>query len=614
MPVIDMPPTEQPFSCCVVIPCYNHGDTLAKVLQQLAPFNMPCLLVDDGSDVSTQLQLQQLASQPSVTLLRLASNQGKGVAVLHGLQAALEAGFSHALQVDADGQHQLADVPQLLDLAQRHPQALISGQPLYDHSIPRARRYGRWITHFWVWIETLSFSIKDSMCGFRVYPLAATLAVAARYPVGRRMDFDTEIMVRLYWQGHPSYFVPTRVIYPAGGISHFRGWQDNWRISRMHSRLFFTMLKRQLTGLYQKLWIRLQPLVKVKVWQKTDPHNPQRHWALQPEARGLWGMRIMLLVYRLCGRGVFTALLYPVVAVYWLTVADARRASQQWLSRVRQYQLNQHQQPLPALNSFQHFLHFASTMLDKIASWRGELQLGRHLLFAEDSEQQLRARLGKGTLILASHLGNVEACRALAQHLQSQPITALVFHQHAQRFTQIMQQMAPQASLNLLPVTEIGPDTAILLQQRLEKGEWVAIVGDRVAINQQRGGWRVSWSEFVGSPAPFPQGPFILARILRCPVLLLFALRYPGQKQQLHIHCEPFIPSLTATTSVTPARAQRQQALQQAVDHYASRLQHYALLAPLEWFNFFDFWQLPASDITTMQTGSKEQEGNKHVN
>lgn len=231
------------FAPCVVIPCYNHGATMAAVLLRLSPFALPVFIVDDGSDDSTRQQLEMLASE-RVTLIRLPHNQGKGVAVIHGLQAASAAGFSHAVQLDADGQHHIEDCDRLLQEARRYPDSLVSGQPVYDDSIPKSRLYGRYVTHFWVWIETLSFSLKDSMCGFRVYPLGPTLALVKAHPIGQRMDFDTDIMVRLYWRGTPSRFVPTRVTYPADGLSHFDAVADNLRISRMHTRLFFGMLWR----------------------------------------------------------------------------------------------------------------------------------------------------------------------------------------------------------------------------------------------------------------------------------------------------------------------------------------------------------------------------------
>ncbi|WP_434670677.1 glycosyltransferase family 2 protein [Klebsiella sp. B345] len=550
---------------CVVIPCYNHGAMMAQVIARLQPFALPCIVVDDGSDAATREVLAQLALQePNLMLIRLAENAGKGCAVIRGLQAAADAGFSHAVQVDADGQHAIEDIPRLLAQAQAHPTALISGQPIYDDSIPRSRLYGRWITHIWVWIETLSLQLKDSMCGFRVYPIGPTLQLAQRVALGKRMDFDTEVMVRLYWQGHDSYFVPTRVTYPTDGLSHFDALKDNCRISWMHTRLFLGMLPR-IPSLLRR--------------------RRATHWARQDEVRGLWGMRLMLLVWRLLGRNVFSWLLYPVVGVYWLTAHRARRASQNWLARVRT-QLAARQQPLPAqLTSYRHFLRFGDAMLDKIASWRGELRFDRDVVFAPGAEAALNNGTPTGKLLLASHLGDVEACRALAQLQGGQVINALVFSENARRFKQIMEEMAPQAGVNLIPVNDIGPDTAMLLKEKLERNEWVAIVGDRIAVTPQRGGeWRVCWSEFMGQPAPFPQGPFILAAILRCPVQLIFALRQQGK---LHIHCEPFADPL-----VLP-RAERQAALQETVERYAQRLEHYALQSPLDWFNFFDFWQLP---------------------
>lgn len=452
----------------------------------------------------------------------------------------------------------------MLALAERHPEALISGQPIYDDSIPRSRLYGRWITHVWVWIETLSLQLKDSMCGFRVYPVSPTLQLAARVSLGKRMDFDTEVMVRLYWQGNTSYFLPTRVTYPPDGLSHFDALKDNVRISLMHTRLFFGMLPRIPALLFRRR---------------------RQHWAQQDEVKGLWGMRLMLRVWQLFGRRAFTVLLWPVIGVYWLTARPARQASQQWTARVKQV-LTQRNMPVPPrLNSFFHFMRFGNAMLDKVASWRGELKFHRDVVFAPGAYDVLDADASQGKLLLASHLGDVEACRALAQLEGSKVINALVFSDNAQRFKQIMTEMAPQAGVNLMPVTDIGPDTAIAIKEKLERGEWVAIVGDRIAVTPQRGGdWRVIWSSFMGQPAPFPQGPFILASILRCPVVLIYALRQQGA---LTIHCEPFADPLLLP------RGERQQALQQAVDRYAQRLEHYALMSPLDWFNFFDFWHLP---------------------
>ena len=229
---------------CAVIPVYNHERAVGAVVAALRAHDLPVLLVDDGSNLVCAAVLDGLALLPGVMLERHTQNQGKGGAVLTGLRAAQALGFSHALQIDSDGQHNPADLPQLIAAAHAHPAAVITGYPVFDASVPKARYYGRYATHIWVWINTLSLRIKDSMCGFRIYPLDTTLALADRAHIGRRMDFDSEILVRLDWLGVAIINVPTQVAYPADGVSHFDVWHDNVLISLMHTRLFFGMLPR----------------------------------------------------------------------------------------------------------------------------------------------------------------------------------------------------------------------------------------------------------------------------------------------------------------------------------------------------------------------------------
>lgn len=230
---------------CFVIPIYNHHDTIATTVEALLPYQLPIIIADDGSDSQTKQALQQLASRYTlVDIVTLARNGGKGAAVSAALRRAAARSFSHALQIDADAQHDVNDIPAFWQLAAQHPDDLISGAPLYDEYMPRSRRIGRHITHFWVNIETLSRDIRDSMLGYRVYPVAASIRLIDQVQLGQRMDFDIEIMVRLYWQGIKVRFIPTRVIYPQGGRSHFSLLQDNWLISKMHTKLFFGMLWR----------------------------------------------------------------------------------------------------------------------------------------------------------------------------------------------------------------------------------------------------------------------------------------------------------------------------------------------------------------------------------
>ncbi|MGO2479234.1 MAG: glycosyltransferase family 2 protein, partial [Pseudoalteromonas sp.] len=154
-----------------VIPNYNHHLVIHDTIAALVDFNLPIILVDDGSNQQTQDVLAQIDSEfKQVTLVRRTENGGKGAAVQTGLSYAHQAGWTHAIQVDADGQHDLNDVEQLITCSKQAPKALVSGQPIYDETISKRRYYGRFITHFWVYIETLSLQLKDTMCGFRVYP------------------------------------------------------------------------------------------------------------------------------------------------------------------------------------------------------------------------------------------------------------------------------------------------------------------------------------------------------------------------------------------------------------------------------------------------------------
>lgn len=230
---------------CAVVPVYNHERAVAGTVAGLREYGLPVVLVDDGSGESCAMELRRLAaSDAEVRLVRLSENQGKGGAVMAGLAAASEAGFTHALQIDADGQHDPADVPRFMAAAAAAPSALICGKPQFDESIPSHRRYLRYLTHVMVWLNTLSLAIPDSMCGLRVYPLAVVLPVIAAERPGRRMDFDVEILVRLHWRGAAMRWLPARVRYPQDGVSHFRLVKDNWLITLMHTRLFFGMLLR----------------------------------------------------------------------------------------------------------------------------------------------------------------------------------------------------------------------------------------------------------------------------------------------------------------------------------------------------------------------------------
>ena len=243
------------FSAITVIPYYNHPATITAMVEGVLRAGLPCIVVNDGSARESIGVLDSLALQHGalVQVLHLPRNLGKGGAMMAGLREALRQGYSHAVQIDADGQHRCDEIPRFVAAARQASEAMVCGAPAYDASVPKSRLYARYFTHVWVWINTLSLDIQDSMCGLRVYPLAATVALLDQVRLGQRMEFDTEVLVRLHWRGLRVLSLRTPVTYPQDGISHFQLWRDNALISGMHARLFFGMLVRSPALLGRRL-------------------------------------------------------------------------------------------------------------------------------------------------------------------------------------------------------------------------------------------------------------------------------------------------------------------------------------------------------------------------
>jgi len=237
--------TESSIQHCIVIPVYRHFGPLAVVLDQLDRYRLRCYLVDDCNKTPLKDAIAaELSRRPHVEVLRLEIHGGKGAACVEGARLAHRHGFSHAIFIDADDQHEVADIPRVLALSLQNPTAMILGNPMFDPSAPMARRFGRIVSNMWVWLETLSFDIKDSLCGFRCLPLAPFLQIASGCQLGRRMDFDPDIAVRLFWEGVPAVNFETHIRYPPQGISNFDFLHDNVALFRLHSRLFFGMVVR----------------------------------------------------------------------------------------------------------------------------------------------------------------------------------------------------------------------------------------------------------------------------------------------------------------------------------------------------------------------------------
>ena len=240
----------------LLIPSYNTGATVYETVRAARAHWNPVWVVTDGSTDGTPDGLRAMATNdPGLHVIVLPANGGKGAAVLHGLNAARDAGFTHALTMDSDGQHPADLIPGFMQTSLAHPDTMVLGRPVFDASAPLLRVRGRRVSNWWTNLETLGAGIDDSLYGFRVYPITDLIAVMRRQPWMRRFDFDTEAVVRLAWRGVKPLNVAAPVKYltaEEGGVSHFRYGRDNVLLTWMHLRLMLEFALRLPLLLWRK--------------------------------------------------------------------------------------------------------------------------------------------------------------------------------------------------------------------------------------------------------------------------------------------------------------------------------------------------------------------------
>jgi glycosyltransferase involved in cell wall biosynthesis len=232
----------------VLIPSYNPGPKVyATVRAALDQWNPVWVVIDGSTDDSGERLSVMAAGEPALRIFVLPKNRGKGAAVLHGIRAASERGYTHVLTMDSDGQHPADRIVEFMQVSKAQPAAMVLGRPIFDSSAPRVRVKGRKISNWWANLETLWGGIGDSLFGFRVYPIEALIGVMHRQPWMRRFDFDAEAAVRLCWRGVKpiNIAVPVRYFRPdEGGVSHFNYWRDNALLTWMYARLLLGFLLR----------------------------------------------------------------------------------------------------------------------------------------------------------------------------------------------------------------------------------------------------------------------------------------------------------------------------------------------------------------------------------
>lgn len=304
------------------------------------------------------------------------------------------------------------------------------------------------------------------------------------------------------------------------------------------------------------------------------------HWSKTEERGSYLGIVLLVSIYKLLGRWILMVVMYPVIFYFYLTGAQARHASLQFLQRNFQYSkgLFKLKKAPNQLDVFKHFLTFGYAAIDKLDALLGKITL-KNIRFKNIEIFDEIYEQNRGAVLIGSHLGNIELCRSLGRRRRSKRINVLVFTKHAKSFNKALKKIDPEVDVDLIQVTDLSADLAIMLRERVDNGEYIVIVGDRTSTSSFG---RVKYAPFLGEQAAFSEGAFIFAGLMECPVFLLFCLK--EEKQNYSVVFEHFADSLKLP------RKERKEQLQIIISNYAKRLEFYALRYPYQWYNFYNFW------------------------
>ncbi|WP_420547182.1 hypothetical protein [Curvivirga sp.] len=301
------------------------------------------------------------------------------------------------------------------------------------------------------------------------------------------------------------------------------------------------------------------------------------HWATIEERGAYWGLRIVGFIFKLLGTHLCFIVMQPVLFYFFLTGKVQRQASIDYLNRLNTF--CKLEKKIRWWHAYQHFCSFAYMFLDKIAAWTNRISIDQ-IIFPDNTDMEDIIREGKGVVVLASHFGNIEVSRALAQTKHKVPITVFAHTKNAIKFNKLLTSYNPEAAIDMVEVNDLGPGTAIDMQERLEQGHWIVIAADRVPVEGEK---RVVNIPFLGNEAPFPEGGIILAALLKAPVYMMMCVREKDRKFKLVFE--------KLDNQLILPRKSRQEAIITYLRKYAELHERYCLKYPYQWYNFFDFWK-----------------------
>ena len=557
-------------SYCIVIPYYNHGRFLSDTVADLVKYKLLIIIVDDGSNELCRSIAQNLAENwgPSVQLISYEPNRGKGYAVMRGIELASRLGFRYAIQIDADGQHDFNDIPKFIQLSRANPTHVILGAPIFGVDAPRERIYCRFLCNIFMWFQIRSFSAIDGMFGFRVYPISSMEKLHQERPFTTRMGFDVEAVIRLVNDGVPATSIKSKVLYRPDGISHYHYLYSTLDIVQVHKSLILEQFGKTLQRSLSKIW----SLVRKPSTTATSTCAPSA-WHVQRELGSFQSMLLLLKIGEKFGEKALQPILRIVAGYFYLSDSRRRQYSRLYLQRVKKFVPDSKQ-----LTPYRHYLSFAENLTKSSLAW---LKTAKGVPYPAPSESlkhlSNRLRNGKGGVILSAHFGIIETLRARHASLKGVKIMPLMYHGNSSAYRRFLESITPNAFVNAIHADEITPATISQIQAEVDKGTYIVVLADRLPHSENE---RTIEVPFFGDLVRVPLGPFLLCYLLKTEVISLFCYRTPDNGE--YFRCRDI------SNGVTDLK--RSEYIQNLADLYIQDLQAVCSEAPLQWFNFYDYF------------------------
>ena len=564
-----------------LVPFYNHPQNIKALITALKTYELPVVVVDDGSDEASKQILAELERTEGILLLTRAQNGGKGIAMKDGFKFASERGFSHVLQIDADFQHDAALIGEFLRQSEAHPQSIVCANPIYGDDAPKSRVHGRKITNFWVAINTLSLGIKDAMCGFRVYPLEQ-LKKSAEKSKTSRMEFDIEILVNAVRQGIDVRWIDMYVRYEKGGVSHFKMLRDNALISLMHAKCFFSLPKFMLDKIWRTCGLNLSKSANFKNGandaqnlKKPQENSEQNLWWKKQERGGAFFLRPSLFLVQILPEFALKLIVKIVVWFYYIFSKNERENIAEFRRNLSKFAGSQ---TLKGTSVFSHFEAFGGAICDKFRVWKGKIKDSELEIIDLGRIKSELIGAKKGQILLTAHLGNVEICKALGARVDGFRMVILAYDKNSREFNEVLKRISQNdGSVRMMLVNELDVAAMLELKNIVESGEHIGIMGDRTPI----GGDKAARVKFLGKEANFNYGPYLIAGILGVKISSLWCQKIEGK----------FRIELVPLASTVKLGRDKAAAVREYLQIYVRELENRCKQTPVQWFNFFDFWR-----------------------